>query len=100
MNSYYPSPIDTATIQLSQELQELTELLARNAHDIWALQRIREGWTFGPERNDQTKQHPDLIPYERLSDSEKEYDRKTAMQTLKAIVALGYTIRRNMPSET
>ena len=96
MNTYHPSPIDTAAIKLTDDLQELTELLARNAHDVWALQRMSEGWTYGPERNDQIKKHPDLIPYEQLSDSEKEYDRKTAMETLKAIVALGYTIQRNV----
>lgn len=89
--NYEPKPIDTTGIQLSREILELTELLARNNHDIWAQKRLAEGWTCGP-RNDALKQNPCLVPYEGLPDSEKEYDRQTAVQTLKTIVALGYRI--------
>lgn len=47
---------------------------------------------YGPARNDELKQHPGLVPYDELSESEKEYDRVTAMEALKAIYALGYKI--------
>jgi len=89
---YDPNPIDTSRVRLSDELVALTERLAANTHDVWAKQRIAEGWTYGPKRDDATKQNPDLVPYSALPESEKEYDRQTAMQTLKAIVALGYRI--------
>ena len=92
---YVPHPIDTREVDLSPELIELTEMLAKNAHDIWAIGRINEGWVYGEERNDERRTTPCLVPYEELSDKEKEYDRNTAMETLKAIVALGFTIRRN-----
>ncbi len=92
--TYRPQPIDTATVTLTREVLDLTELLAQNAHDIWARQRLSEGWRYGPRRNDATKEHPDLIPYDELPESEKEYDRNTAMQTLKAIIALGYRIEK------
>ncbi len=92
--AYRPEPIDTAGITLPEELLELTERLAEHAHDIWALRRLEEGWTYGPERDDAGKKHPCLVPYSELPESEKEYDRNAAMQTLKAIVALGYEIRR------
>jgi hypothetical protein len=72
----------------------LTERLAEHSHDVWATQRIADGWTYGPKRDDATKQHPDLIPYAELPEPEKEYDRKAAMETLKAIIALGYRIVR------
>lgn len=91
---YTPRPIDTSKPVLSEDLVELTERLAEHAHDIWAQQRITEGWTYGPERDDAEKKHPDLIPYSELPDSEKEYDRNAAMETLKAIVALGYRIEK------
>jgi hypothetical protein len=55
---------------------------------------MSEGWTYGPQRNDKAKKHPDLLPYSELPESEKEYDRKTAMETLKVIVGLGYEIRK------
>jgi hypothetical protein len=70
---YHPTPIDTLGVTLTKEIEELTELLAKNAHDLWARQRFAEGWTYGPHRNDRAKQHPSLVPYEELPDSEKEY---------------------------
>ena len=91
---YQPTPIDTSGVTLTKEIEELTELLAKNAHDIWAQQRLDEGWTYGPQRDDQAKQHPCLVPYEELPDSEKEYDRHAALGTLKAIRALRYRIER------
>jgi len=88
--TYEPQVIDTSLVELSEDILALTELLAKNAHDIWAKQRLSEGWQLGPQRDDQKLEHPCLIPYEKLPESEKEYDRNAAMQTLKAIVALGY----------
>ena len=90
---YTPNPINTADIKLPQQLLELTEKIAENVHEIWALGRINDGWTYGETRDDEKKHHPCLVPYAELSDSEKEYDRNTAMETLKMIVALGYKIR-------
>jgi hypothetical protein len=91
---YNPKPIDTSNIELSSEIMELTEILAENTHDVWALQRMSEGWRYGPRRDDNKKEHPTLLPYKELPESEKEYDRKTALQTLKAIMALGYRISK------
>ncbi len=93
MKSYKPDPIDTTSVELPKELQELTEKLAENAHDHWAVLRMEQGWTWGTERDDTLKTHPDIVPYQDLSDSEKEYDRRTAMETLKAILSLGYVIK-------
>jgi hypothetical protein len=90
--SYRPAPIDTSAAPLSPELHALTERLAENAHDIWAAQRLADGWTFGPKRDDAAKKHPCLVPYAELPDSEKQYDRIAALGTLRAILALGYRI--------
>lgn len=92
--SYKPAPIDVSHVQLSPEICALTEQLARNAHEVWAQERIAQGWRLGPERNDQRKEHPSLIAYEQLPESEKVYDRNTAMGTLKAVQALGYCIAK------
>ncbi len=91
---YTPKPVDTSAVTLPAEVADLTELLARNTHDTWAQARLAQGWTFGPVRDDAAKKHPDLIPYEELEDSEKEYDRRTAMETLRLIISLGYEIVR------
>ena len=91
---YTPSPIDTSDVVLSDELLQLIEQSARNVHEKWAQGRINEGWTYGPERDDQKRQTPCLVPYEELSDEEKAYDRNTALATLKFIVAQGFEIRK------
>lgn len=91
---YTPHPIDTSDVKLSDELNQLVEQLARNVHENWALGRLSEGWTYGPERNNTLKQHPHLIDYDELPESEKDYDRNTAMETLKLIMSLGWTIKK------
>lgn len=89
---YQPAPLDTSHIDLTEDIRELVELLAKNTHDVWARQRIADGWRFGPKRDDAKKEHPGLVPYEQLSEAEKEYDRQTAIETIKAIIALGYRV--------
>jgi len=91
---YEPKPIDTKGIMLPPELDALTEQLAENAHDLWAQQRLQDGWTLGSQRDDQAKTHPCLVRYDELPESEKEYDRHAALGTLKAILALGYGIQK------
>ncbi len=92
--TYRPTPIPTSEIELDSGLHELVERLAESNHDHWARQRMDQGWIYGPERDDQKKTHPDLLPYDQLSESEKGYDRTSVVETLKAIIASGYEIRR------
>lgn len=92
--SYVPNPIDTSGVILSPALLELTECLARNVHNIWARRRMENGWRSGPRRDDLKKEHPGLVPYEELTEPEKEFDRRVAMETLRAILAMGFRIER------
>lgn len=92
--AYIPRPINTEDVTLPKELTELTEYLAENAHEEWAKLRISEGYTYAPVTNKALKQNCDLIPYCELLDSEKEYDRKMAMNTLKLLYKLGCTIEQ------
>lgn len=89
---YVPSPVPTEGVEIPAELIELTEVMAKNVHEVWAEARMAEGWTYGPQRNDDLKTHPGLVPYEELPEGEREYDRNTAIGTLKLIRALGYDI--------
>lgn len=91
---YIPQPMDTDNIRLSEELNELTETMAKNVHEVWAAGRIAEGWKFGDKRDDKLKLHPCLVPYEKLPDSEREYDRATAISTLKLIMKSGFEIKK------
>lgn len=92
--TYTPSPLDTSDITLPPEIMELAEKLAENTHEVWSQGRINEGWEYGEKRNDRKKKHPDLIPYGQLPDSEKAYDRNTAVETLKLIIKLGFKIEK------
>lgn len=90
--TYTPHPVDLGDIELTPQLEQLREAIAENAHEVWAVGRIKEGWTYGPKRDDKLKTHPDLVPYSELPDSEKQYDRETAMNTIKLLVKLGYDL--------
>lgn len=89
---YKPEPEDLSGIELPDSLIELTELIAKNVHEVWAKSRIEQGWRYGKQRDDEKKMHPCIVPYELLSESEKEYDRNTAIETLKLVIKLGYKI--------
>ncbi len=91
---YEPKPIDTSDVILPEELLSLTEKIAENVHDVWAVGRLTEGWIYGDAKDTEKKVTPLLVPYEDLPESEKDYDRKTALETLKLIVKLGYIISK------
>lgn len=91
--TYQPKPIDTRTVALSRDIEQLVERLSESIHDNWAQQRIMEGWRYGTTRDDAAKTHPDLVPYAALPETEKEYDRTTVRETVKGILALGFEIR-------
>lgn len=94
-NDYTPSPVDISDVVLPKELDALVESIAKNVHDVWAQGRISDGWKYGKQRDDKNKLHPCLVPYEELPEGEKEYDRKTAVGTLKLIIKLGFKIDSN-----
>ena len=89
---YTPQPIDTTDVGLPKELEQLVEEMSKNVHEVWAETRIKQGWKYGEQRNDELKTHPCLVPYEDLLEEEKEYDRNTSIGTLKLIIKLGFKI--------
>lgn len=92
--NYEPHPLDLSDVELEDELIELREAIAENAHEVWALSRKREGWTYGPKRDDTKKLHPDMLPYNMLPESEKEYDRQMAINTIKLVKQLGWDLTK------
>ncbi len=91
---YEPHPVDLSDVVVPPELIELQEAIAENAHEVWALSRKKEGWTYGEKRDDEKKLHPDMIAYNRLPESEKAYDREMAMNTIKLVQKLGWEIKK------
>ncbi|MDD5870897.1 MAG: RyR domain-containing protein [Bacteroidales bacterium] len=91
---YTPKPIDTSAVELPAELEPLVEQMAKNVHEVWAQKRMEEGWRYGDKRDDELRLHPCLVAYEQLPEIEKEYDRSTALGTLKLIMKLGFSIEK------
>jgi hypothetical protein len=94
---YVPRPLDTSAIKLSPALNAALESLARNIHELWAATRIADGWTYGPNRDDHLRTHPGLVPFDQLDESEKQYDRTIALETVKSLLALGFAIQEKEP---
>ncbi len=94
MADYQPKPIDTSAVTLDAAQAELIERLAANAHEVWASERMREGWRWGKNRDDDRKEHPCLVPYADLPESEKDMDRAMVEQAIKSAIALGYRVAK------
>lgn len=99
MKTYTPRPIDLSDVELTEDLNELREAIAENAHEIWAENRQAEGWSYGPQRDDKLKQTPDMVHYSQLPESEKEYDREMVMKTIKLLKKLGYDLIKREETE-
>ena len=99
MKPYNPKPIDLSDVVLTEDLNELREAIAENAHDVWAVERQAQGWTYGPHRDDSKKETPCMVPYSQLPDSEKKFDRDMAMNTLKLVRKLGYDLIKREETE-
>lgn len=94
MQTYTPNPIDTSNVIVDEKIIQLGETLAKNTHENWAKTKIDEGWTYGKTLDEKNKTHPCLVPYEQLTQAEKEYDRKTSLETLKVLLYLGFEIKK------
>lgn len=91
---YLPQPVDTNGVVVPKQLMELVEEMSRNVHEVWAKSRMDQGWTWGQQRDDIMKTHPGLVPYDELTEEEKDYDRDTCLQTIKLILKLGFRITK------
>ena len=93
-NNYIPQPVNTDDVVLPEELIDLSEQISKNVHEVWSKNRMEQGWTYGEQRDDEHRETPCLVPYEELSEEEKDYDRNTSQETLKLILKLGFKITR------
>lgn len=91
-NGYKPSPLDLSTVTLNEKLEELVELLAENTHNVWARDRIKNGWTYGLFEDPIHKRSPHLVPYNKVDESIKKANRDTSNEAVRTLIAYGYTI--------
>jgi len=94
---YNPQPMDLSAISLNEELEELIEMISSQVHDVWALDKKRKvpGIRYAPANEDGSDKENCshfLLPYEMLSEEDKDNDRKMVLQTIKLLKRLGYRL--------
>ena len=94
---YEPRPIDTSSVVLPDAIGSLAEKLAESAHDVWAVQRMSDGLDARAQAGLTAQEKAPLSLFlgaklPRILGM--VYDRNAAIQTLKAIMALGFRIEQ------
>ncbi|XP_043914983.1 ryanodine receptor 2 [Protopterus annectens] len=87
--AFTPMPVDTSQIVLPPLLERIREKLAENIHELWVMNKIELGWTYGPVRDDNKRQHPCLVEFSKLPEQERNYNLQMSLETLKTLLALG-----------
>jgi len=72
---------------------ELIEKLAEAAHDVWAEGKFRDGWVYAVDTDKPNKKHACLVPYDELSEADKQSDRDLAVGIPAILKKAGYEIR-------
>ncbi|XP_018522000.1 ryanodine receptor 2 isoform X6 [Lates calcarifer] len=87
--AFTPTPVDTSQIVLPPHLERIREKLAENIHELWVMNKIELGWTYGAVRDDNKRQHPCLVEFCKLPEQERSYNLQMSLETLKTLLALG-----------
>ncbi|CAH0546152.1 unnamed protein product [Brassicogethes aeneus] len=91
-NGYKPAPLDLTQIALTAKLEELVDQLAENTHNLWAKERIQQGWTYGLNEDPDMYRSPHLVPYCKVDDAIKKANRDTASETVRTLLVYGYNL--------
>ncbi|XP_047677282.1 ryanodine receptor 3 isoform X4 [Tachysurus fulvidraco] len=98
--SFIPTPVDTTQIVMPPHLEKVRDRLAENIHELWAINKIELGWTYGKIRDDNKRQHPCLVDFSKLPETERNYNLQMSTETLKTLLALGcHVVQFNVNAE-
>ena len=75
------------------------EEMAKIEHKRFVDERLREGWRYGAQKNEERKTNPTLIPWDELSEEEKDKDRNTVTGIPEFLAKAGYEIYRSNQRE-
>ncbi|XP_064623398.1 ryanodine receptor-like isoform X6 [Lineus longissimus] len=89
---FVPNPVDTSHIQLPTYIESVRDKLAENTHELWAMSKIENGWTYSDVRDDARRKHPCLTTFERLPQTDRQFNITVAFEMLRTLLALGYHI--------
>nr|ALL55473.1 ryanodine receptor [Spodoptera exigua] len=91
-NGYKPAPLDLSAVTLTPKMDELVDQLAENTHNLWARERIQQGWTYGLNEDPDMHRSPHLVPYPKVDDAIKKANRDTASETVRTLLVYGYNL--------
>jgi hypothetical protein len=80
--------------EIARDVEAHIELLAKAEHDGWMAQRVRNGWRYGPVRDNAQKLHPSIVAYVDLPEPEKEKDRAAVRKYPSQVREAGLAIVR------
>ena len=80
------------SVVLNNDLNQIVQKFSEHYHDAWASRKLENGWTYGEQWSDMNKTHPRLKPYNMLNDYEKERYKEPVRESLKALLAIGWSV--------
>lgn len=93
-NHYKPHPVNLEDIHLDDNIMQLQDVFAENIHEVWAKERKEEGWMYGLVFNAHEKTDPNLLPFDLLTQQEKEHCRILALESIKLLEKLGWQLTK------
>ncbi|KAM8737292.1 ryanodine receptor 3 isoform 4-T4 [Acanthopagrus schlegelii] len=96
--SFIPTPVETGQIVMPLHLEKVRDKLAENIHELWGMNKIELGWSYGKIRDDNKRQHPCLVDFSKLPETEKNYNLQMSTETLKTLLALGCRVVQVNPN--
>lgn len=83
----------------SRLTQDETDILAKVEHRRWVVEKLLNGWKYGPTRDSVRQTHPNLIPWEALSEIERAKNRIAVMRIPDILALAGCGIVRQPAAE-
>ncbi|XP_050626599.1 ryanodine receptor 2 isoform X5 [Macaca thibetana thibetana] len=91
-SGYKPAPMDLSFIKLTPSQEAMVDKLAENAHNVWARDRIRQGWTYGIQQDVKNRRNPRLVPYTLLDDRTKKSNKDSLREAVRTLLGYGYNL--------
>jgi len=70
------------------------EVMARMEHGRWTVERLMEGWRWGPHKDVAARISPFLVEWEALTEPAREWDRHTVRRIPDYLAGLGLEVYR------
>uniref|UniRef100_A0A8C5G2H2 B30.2/SPRY domain-containing protein n=1 Tax=Gouania willdenowi TaxID=441366 RepID=A0A8C5G2H2_GOUWI len=89
---YRPAPVDVNRVSLGSDHEQVVDILAENEHNVWAKDRIKQGWTYGAQQDVKAKSSPYLVPYSLLDERTRHMGREGVREAVCTLLAYGYNL--------